>query len=278
MTGDMVVGTHGVALGRDRVPGGITLAAPHRGCQRSLRVNRVLIWDLPTRLFHWLLSGGFIAAAVISLALGEDSLLFPYHSIIGLTVAMMVCLRIIWGIAGTRYAKFGTFIFGPAAVIEYMKGTITGRGKRYIGHNPGSALAIFALLGLVLAMAVTGIMLGQGNEGVKEIHEILAWVTVGFVVAHVLGVALHTIRHRENITLSMIHGKKHAEPSDAIASAKPIIAVVFLAIAGAWAVGLVRNYNPATQTTTLPLIGTSLQLGENENEGGKQGKKNESDD
>lgn len=99
-------------------------------------MNRVLIWDLPTRLFHWLLSGGFITAAVISLALGEDSPLFPYHAIIGLTIALMVCLRIIWGLAGTRYARFGTFIFGPAAVIEYMKGTLVGGGKRYIGHNP----------------------------------------------------------------------------------------------------------------------------------------------
>ncbi len=233
-------------------------------------MNRVLIWDLPTRLFHWLLSGGFIAAAIISLVLGEDSWLFPYHAIIGLTIALMVCLRVVWGVAGTRYARFGTFIFGPGAVVEYMKGTLVGGGKRYIGHNPGSAVAIFALLVLVLAMAVTGIMLGQGNESLKEIHEILSYFTVGVVVVHVLGVALHTIRHRENITASMIHGKKNAEPSDAIPSARPIIALAFLVIAGAWAAGLVRGYNPATQTTTLPLIGTELQLGESENEGGHE--------
>ncbi len=234
-------------------------------------MNRALIWDLPTRLFHWLLSAGFVAAAVISLALGEHSPLFPYHAIIGLTIALMVCLRVIWGVIGTRYARFGTFIFGPGAVIEYMKSTITGRGKRYIGHNPGSALAIFELLALVLAMAVTGIMLGQGNESVKDLHEILAWVTVGVVVVHILGVALHTLRHRENITASMIHGQKHAEPSEAITSSKPIVAVIFLAVAGAWTVGLVRNYNATTQSTTLPLIGTVLQLGENENEGAPNG-------
>lgn len=237
-------------------------------------MDRVLIWDLPTRFFHWLLAAGFIAAAFIALALGEDSALFPYHAIIGLTIALMVCLRIIWGIAGTRYARFGTFIFGPAAVVEYMKGTLIGGGKRYIGHNPGSALAIFALLALVLAMAATGIMMAQGNEGVKELHELLAWVTVGFVVAHVLGVALHTLRHRENITLSMIHGKKHADPSDAITSATPIIAAIFLAITAAWALALLRSYNPATQSATLPLIGTVLQLGENE--GSESGDNNES--
>lgn len=252
----------------------------HALADRRDIMNAVLIWDLPTRLFHWLLSAGFIAAAIISLAMGEHSPLFPYHAIIGLTIALMVLLRVIWGIAGTRYARFGTFSFGPGAVIEYMKGTLIGSGKRYIGHNPGSAVAIFALLALVLAMAVTGFMLGQGNESVKDLHEILAWVTVGVVVVHVLGVALHTIRHRENITLSMIHGKKHAEASDAITSAKPIIAVLFLAIAGSWAFGLVRNYNPATQTTTLPLLGTSLQIGENEggDGGGKENGKDHDDD
>lgn len=234
-------------------------------------MNPVLIWDLPTRLFHWLLSAGFFAAAVIALAMGEHSPLFPYHAIIGLTIALMVALRIVWGIVGTRYARFGSFIFGPGAVVEYMKGAMIGGGKRHIGHNPGSAVAIFALLGLVLALAVTGFMMSWGNETIKEVHEILAWTTVGVVVVHVLGVAFHTIRHRENITASMIHGRKRAEPSDGIASAKPIVAVLFVAIVGGLAFGLVRNYNPATQTTTLPLIGTSLQLGENENEGGEGG-------
>lgn len=225
-------------------------------------MTRVLIWDLPTRLFHMLLSAGFIAAAVIALLLGEDSTLFPYHSIIGLTSGLMVLLRVVWGVGGSRYARFGTFVLGPGAVIAYMKGVLSRDGKRYLGHNPGSAYAIFAMLGLVLAMGVTGIMLGLGNESVKEIHEILSYVTVGVVIAHILGVALHTIRHRENIIASMIHGKKDAEPSDGIRSARPIVAIVFVAIAGTWAFGLVRNFDAATQTTTLPLIGTTLRMGE----------------
>ncbi|MFZ4576025.1 MAG: cytochrome b/b6 domain-containing protein [Phycisphaerales bacterium] len=243
-------------------------------------MNRVLIWDLPTRLFHWLLSAGFLAAATISLLLGEDSPLFPYHALFGLTIALMVCLRLIWGVVGTRYARFGTFIFGPGAVIEYMKGTLVGGGKRYIGHNPGSALAIFALLALVLAMAVTGVMLGQGNESVKELHELLSYVTVGVGAAHVLGVIVHTVRHRENLVASMIHGRKLAEPPDAIPSATPIIAAVFIAVAGAWAAGLVRNYDPATQTLRLPLLGTELRLGESEGDGeaDPRAKSEESDD
>jgi len=234
-------------------------------------MSMTVIWDVPTRLFHALFAAGFIAAAVISLVLGEDSPLFPYHAIIGLAVTLMVCLRVVWGLVGSRYALFSSFAFGPAALGRYMQATLRGGGERHIGHNPGSAYAIFAMLALLLGLGATGIMLGTGNEGVKELHEILAYVMVGVAITHVLGVIVHTVRHRENIVASMIHGRKDADPAVGIRSSHPLVAAAFLIIVGAWSVGLVRNYNPATQTTVLPILGTSLQLGEAENEGGERG-------
>ena len=242
--------------------------------------SRILVWDRATRLFHWTLAGGFIAAATISLVLGDDSPLFPYHAIVGLTLVLMVGLRVAWGVVGTRYARFGSFAFGPSAIIEYSRGVLTGKGMRHIGHNPGSSLAIFLMLAIILGLGTTGFMLGTGNESVKEIHELLSYSMLGVVAVHILGVIIHSVRHRENITASMIHGHKVAEASDAISSARPLIAATFLLIAGLWALGLVRNYNPATQTTTLPLLGTVLQLGENENEGGRgtEGNRGEKDD
>lgn len=229
-----------------------------------------LIWDLPTRLFHWLLALGFTAAAVIVLALGEHSPLFPLHAIIGLTLAVMVLLRLVWGFVGPRHARFSSFAFGPGAVLEYGKGVVMGGAKRYVGHNPGSAYAIFAMLLLMGALAVTGIMIGRGNEAVKEVHEVCAYAMIGVVAAHVLGVAIHTLRHRDNIVASMIHGRKDAQPTDAIASACPIAAIVFLVVAGSWALGLVRNYNPATRSTVLPVLGTTVQLADAEDEGGRE--------
>lgn len=228
---------------------------------------RTLVWDMPTRVFHWLLAIGFVGAASISMLLDDDGPLFPYHAMIGLTLTLMVGMRVIWGLVGTRYARFGSFAFGPRAVFAYIKSTLLGGGARHIGHNPGSAYAIFAMLLLLAALGVTGFMLGRGNEGVKEIHELCANVMLGVVGIHILGVAIHTMRHRENITASMIHGKKAAEPADAIPSARPIFGVVFLAITAAWAMGIVRTYDPATKSTTLPVIGTVLQLGEAEHEG-----------
>lgn len=226
-----------------------------------------LIWDLPTRLFHWLLAGGFGAAAFIALALGEDSPLFPYHGLIGLTLAVMVGLRLIWGVIGTRYARFGSFAFGPGAVVGYFKDILRGVGTRHAGHNPASAYAIFAILALLAGMCVTGVMLGRGNEGVKEVHEVCAYALLAVVGVHVLGVVLHTLRTRENITGGMIHGRKQADPAAGIPSARPIAAVLFLVITGAWAASLVRNYEPATRTARVPLLDVSLQMAEAESEG-----------
>ncbi|MCC6950093.1 MAG: cytochrome b/b6 domain-containing protein [Phycisphaerales bacterium] len=230
---------------------------------------RTLVWDLPTRLFHWLFAGGFIAAAVIALGLGDDSPVFPYHGIIGLALGLMLVLRLAWGLVGTRHARFGSFAFGPRAAAGYFGGVLTGRPRRYAGHNPGSAYAIFAMLALMLGLAVTGVMLGRGNEGVKDVHEVLVYAMIAVAGAHVLGVILHTLRHRENLTAGMVHGRKDVSESEGIRSSRPLAAAVFLLITGAWTAALVNAYDPATRSTTAPLLGVGLQLGEAD-EGGNR--------
>lgn len=230
-----------------------------------------LVWDLPTRLFHWALAAGFAAAAGISLGLGEHSPLFPYHSLIGLTLAFMVALRVVWGIVGTRYARFGSFMFGPGAVVKYMRQVVRGGGTRWIGHNPGSACAIFAMLALLGALAVTGVMLGLGREGAKEVHEWCAYAMLAVVGVHVLGVLVHTVRMKENITLGMMHGRKHAGEGEGIVSARPLAAAVLGALVVAWAVGLVSRYDAGTGVVLLPVIGTELRLLELEREGERRG-------
>lgn len=232
--------------------------------ERGTGAGPVLIWDLPTRLFHVLLAGGFFAAAGIAFLLDEDSAAYPYHMLIGLTLALMVVLRLIWGVLGTRYARFGSFAFGPGEVIAYGRSVLFGGGKRYLGHNPGSSLAIFAMLGLVLALAVTGFMMARGNEGIKDIHEILAYASLVVVGAHILGVLVHTVRHRENLTGSMITGNKLADAAAGIRSAQPVVAAVVLVVVGVWAFALVRGYDPVTRSGTLPLVGVAMQYGENE--------------
>ena len=105
----------------------------------------------------------------------------------------------------------------------------------YLGHNPGSAYGIFAMLALVLGLAVTGIMLGQGIESVEDLHEILAYVMLAAVGAHVLGVA----------------------------------AALFLLVIGRFLGALIANFDRTTSTTTLPILGTQLRLAETEGEKGE---------
>lgn len=241
-------------------------------------MKRILIWDIPTRVFHWLLAGTFIASFAIANLFDDDSPTFAVHMLLGLIMSFMVLLRVVWGFVGTRYARFATFLFGPGAILEYFHGTITGRGKRHIGHNPGSSVAIYLILALTLGMAVTGLLHSSGGEVVEELHEALAWAFVTVVGVHVAGVLWHTVRHRENLTLSMLDGRKQGETSQGIASAHSIAGLVFLLLVGGWSWQLVSGYDAATGQLALPLTGQTLQLAEGAEREGQAGKKHETHD
>jgi cytochrome b len=189
---------------------------------------RILVYDLPTRLFHWLLAFGFLSALVIAQFADEHSSLFPYHTLIGLVLGMVLILRVVWGGVGTRYARFGSFLFGPGEVIRHFKGALAGGGKRYVGHNPGSGYAAFAMLALTLVIVASGVLMSRGGEALEEIHSAATYVLLALVVVHLVGILVHTLRHRENISASMVSGAKRGDPGDAIGSAKPITSVAII--------------------------------------------------
>ena len=231
---------------------------------------RVLIWDLPTRIFHWLLTIGFFISAAVAVTADEDSPLFSTHMILGIVLAVMVLLRIVWGIVGTRYARFTSFLFSPLALMKYGIGALSGTEPRSIGHNAGSSYAIYAMLGLVLATAVTGLMISNGNEAAEELHELASYSLMAVVCCHLIGVAWYSLRHKENITLSMVTGRKEASAADAIPSSRPITGILFLLLVGFLTVQLFQNYNRTAGTTTLPGLGITIPLGESEgSEGGR---------
>lgn len=242
--------------------------------------TKLLIWDLPTRLFHWMLAGSFFLAFTIGYFVDDDSPLFSLHMLAGASMAMMVLLRIIWGFVGSRYAKFSSFAFGPVEILAYIKGVLGSGGKRYLGHNPGSSLAIWAMLALTLVLASTGALMSI-YEIFEEIHEIAAYALLAVVGTHVLGVIVHTLKHRENITLSMIHGHKDGPAEMGIKSMHPFVALTFLALTGIWSGSLVQNYDRTTGVLIVPLVGTTLTLGEgaeNSDAKGKSQKKDHDDD
>lgn len=222
----------------------------------------VLVWDLPTRVFHALFGAAVLATCAIAFLGDDDSSAFPYHGMIGLTCWVMVAWRLLWGVIGSRYARFGSFLYGPGAVFKYVRHAITGGGERHVGHNPGSSYAIFAFFGLMLALAVSGYLMATGTRGIKDIHEVLAYVMLGLIGAHLLGVIMHTIRWRENIAASMLHGRKNISEDAGIRSARPIAALGLMALASATLGVLVFRYDPGTRTTSVPGLSQSLKLGD----------------
>ncbi len=228
--------------------------------------TQVLIWDSPTRIFHWLLTGSFAAAAVLAFLTDHRGSLFPYHALFGLVLALMVALRVLWGFIGTRHARFASFLFSPKAVLAYLKGVLTLTGVRHIGHNPGSAYTIFAMLFLLAGIGITGLLLGTGNRAVKEPHEVMANLLLAVVGIHVLGVIVHTVRFRENIIGAMFTGRKEAEATYAIPSARAVAAVLFLAVVSLWAVALFKSYDAGAKCVRLPVVGKTLHIGESAKE------------
>jgi cytochrome b len=223
--------------------------------------GRVLVWDLPTRLLHWLLAGSFLGAFVVA-HLFEHRPGFVLHMLLGAIAAVAVLLRLGWALVGSRHARLGGFAFGPGAVARYLRDALGGAGARFAGHNPAGAWVALAVFASTLGVAVTGALIGRGGHAVKEVHEGLVVATLVLVGAHLLGLALHAFRHRENPVLGMIDGRKAADPAQAIPRAHGAAALAALGIVAVAAIALLRGYDPAARREIV--LGQEIQLGERE--------------
>jgi cytochrome b len=227
-------------------------------------MGKILIWDLPTRAFHALLAIGFIVCLSIAQFAGEHSPWFPYHMMLGIVLGIMLILRVLWGFVGTRYARFNALYLNPVALVRYLISAFSAGGPRYTGHNPGSSYAIVAMLVLLGVIVTTGLLMTRGIEAAEELHGISAYVLLAVAAVHVLGVFWYSIRHRENISRSMVTGYKQGTPEEAITSSRPVVAIAFLTLVAVAAIGLLQNYDPAKRQTQVPVVGTVIQLAESE--------------
>lgn len=227
--------------------------------------RRILVFDALVRSFHWLLAGAFITAFALANLADDHSNAFAAHMLLGMVIVFMVVLRIVWGFIGSRYARFGSFLYGPRETASYFAAELgRGGGRRYIGHNPGSAGAIFLMFLLFLGLGGTGLMMARGSEAAEDVHEVLAWSLAVIAAIHVAGVVFHVIRHQENIVATMVHGRKHGDAAAGIGTPRRWAAVAFVLLTGLWAWSLAAGYDRTSRSLTVPLTGTTLQLGEEE--------------
>ncbi len=199
-----------------------------------MKVSKILVWDWPVRIGHWLLVGAFALAWITS----ESETYRLVHAFAGGTVVGVVLFRLVWGVLGSRHARFANFVRGPAAVIEYVVGLLKRSESQHAGHNAAGGWAIVTLLGLGLLSGASGWLVYEdiGGEWLGEVHEALASGMLTVAVLHVAGVVVSSLAHRENLLRAMITGLKQGRPDEAIASARPLVAVLMLGwvVACAW--------------------------------------------
>lgn len=210
-------------------------------------MQRQRVWDLPIRLFHWLLVAS-IAFAYVSGQLGGN--LIDWHARAGFFIVGLVVFRLVWGVVGTPTARFATFVRGPAAIAAYLRGEWRG-----IGHNPLGALSVLGLLALVGAQAATGLFTNDdiafqgpfadwvGKELSDRFHGWHALLQNGLLAligVHVAAIVFYARVKKENLVKPMITGWAEAPATTTPASRRGggvVAFVVSVLIAGAatWA-------------------------------------------
>lgn len=198
------------------------------------RTVRILVWDAPVRVFHWLMVACFATAYLTA----ETERWRLLHVTAGYTMAGLVAFRLLWGLLGTRHARFASFVRGPQAVGRYLKSLVSGHPEHHIGHNPAGAVAILLLLGLTIVSTATGYAIYNelGPEALEEVHEFAGNAMLAVVIAHVVGVVLSSRLHGENLVRAMVTGFKSGPPADGVRSAWRSVAVLMLvAVLGFWA-------------------------------------------
>jgi len=182
-------------------------------------MSRQRVWDLPTRLFHWSLAAGIVAAVVTGKIGGE---LIEWHGRAGLFILGLVIFRVVWGFVGSPTARFANFIRGPRAIKAYLKGEWKG-----IGHNPLGALAVLGLLAFTTAQVASGLFANddiafqgplaaliskEASDQSRALHSLVFYGLLAIVGLHLAAIAFYTRVKKESLVKPMVTGWKEDDP------------------------------------------------------------------
>ena len=205
--------------------------------------ERILIWDVPTRVFHWLLAGTFAGSWLT----GDSERWRDIHLLLGYSFAGLIAFRVVWGLVGTRYARFRSFLFRPGEVLTYARSLLSRSPRHYLGHNPLGSIVIFLMLGLGIVTAASGwaYYAEVGGEWLEELHEGAAATMLALVFVHLAGVVVSSLLHRENLVRSMITGRKLGERTQGIRRGHALVGAALLVAVAAFAVWYPTTQPPA---------------------------------
>lgn len=178
------------------------------------------VWDLPTRIFHWLLVV-LVVSAFTSANIGGT--VMGFHKTCGVTILVLLVFRIIWGFVGSRESQFSAFIHGPQEVLRYARSMLQPGSRRHLGHNPLGGWSVLAMLTLLLVQAGTGLfanddiltegplysMVGKAlSDRLTGIHEMNSAGLAVLIILHICAIGFYYLIKKDNLVLPMITGDK----------------------------------------------------------------------
>lgn len=209
--------------------------------------NSKIVYDIPTRIFHWLLASSFTLSFIIAQLTDDESKFFLLHIFFGLFLLVPLFFRIIWGFVGTKHSRFSDFNLSLKNLILYLQDQINlkSKNKTYSGHNPASSWAAVILLISIIGIITTGIlMVGTSQkENFEEIHELFVYLFLCVSILHVTGVVFHTIKYKDPIGISMITGKKLVPQSESQIRQYPFIAALLICLSIYWGFLIYHHYD-----------------------------------
>ena len=218
----------------------------------TYKIKKVLIWDLPTRLFHWLLVVSLFAAWYTS---EQDGEMVEQHMLVGYFILGLVLFRIVWGFLGTRHAKFSTFLPTPSTIKQYINSNDTNKSTS--GHNPLGAIMVLVMLLLILFQATTGLFInddifsegpyyGVLNEYWQQVASFIHHNSFNLLIAaialHIGAILYYRLSKNINLVLPMITGKKSVDEVDqneGIPNSKLWLAAILIVLVAAFVYWLV---------------------------------------
>lgn len=201
--------------------------------ERPAGANKVRVWDVPVRVFHWVLVL-LIVSQIVTVSIGGNAM--AYHVLGGFALLALVLFRIVWGLVGTPTARFASFLRGPGAVMRYAKSLASGSPGQIAGHNPLGGWSVLAMLASILVQAVSGLFAddeimttGPLWKYVSDdtaslfnvIHETNALVLLSLICIHLAAVLYYLLRKKENLIKPMLTGIKQL-PDAGIETLRPL--------------------------------------------------------
>jgi len=229
-----------------------------------MRTDRIKLWDLPTRLFHWLLAL-CVVAAIVSAKVGGN--LMDWHGRIGILIVGLIVFRVVWGVLGSTYARFTQFFPTPARLKAYLRGD-----WHSLGHNPLGALSVFGLLGLLALQATSGLfsnddiaffgplypLIGKGlSNQLTGLHELGSNALFVLIGLHLAAIAYYARIKKDNLVKPMITGWKEGTRGESAQGGGWGALLVALCLAAAAVYAASGAWLPAAPARTVVPAGTA---------------------